>query len=168
MLAALSVYDLAEKVGCQDVGIKWPNDVQVAGKKISGILPENVWVGDRLLGVVLGIGVNVRLDFKHTALQQTAISLEDVVEKRLERADLIASLLARIDYWYALIDTTGLVFQSWKSRLNMLNQEIKVGEQAGLALDVRADGSLLLRDATRGIQTIYAGDVFVMNNRERR
>ena len=37
MVAALSVYDLARETGCQVVGIKWPNDVQVNGLKVSGV-----------------------------------------------------------------------------------------------------------------------------------
>ena len=86
MLGALSVYDLASATGCEGVGIKWPNDVQVEGKKVSGVLSEAVWRGKRLQGVVLGIGVNVRNDFKGTALEGTAISLEAASGMRLDRA----------------------------------------------------------------------------------
>lgn len=39
--------------------IKWPNDVYVQGKKICGILIENVFSGDRISSSVVGIGVNV-------------------------------------------------------------------------------------------------------------
>ena len=43
MIGALSVHDLAKGLGCEEVGIKWPNDVQARGKKLSGVLTENVW-----------------------------------------------------------------------------------------------------------------------------
>ena len=41
------------------VGLKWPNDVQVDGAKIAGILPEARSVGEALEWVVLGVGLNL-------------------------------------------------------------------------------------------------------------
>ena len=39
--------------------IKWPNDVRINGKKISGILAESVIVKNELKGIILGFGVNL-------------------------------------------------------------------------------------------------------------
>ena len=160
MVGALSVYDLAQSVGCDNVGIKWPNDVQVNGKKISGVLPEIVWDKGGLIGVVLGIGVNVRVSFCDTELRERAINLEDISEKRLDRSKLLAELLQRIDHWYGRIATPA-VFSNWKDRLNMLNQQVKAEEIEGFALDVKTDGALLLRDKMGAIHEIRAGDVIV-------
>jgi BirA family transcriptional regulator, biotin operon repressor / biotin---[acetyl-CoA-carboxylase] ligase len=63
MVGALAVYELCNSLGIKETGIKWPNDVQIRGKKVSGILPEAVWEGDKLLAVVLGMGINVRVPF---------------------------------------------------------------------------------------------------------
>lgn len=41
------------------VEMKWPNDVLLEGKKVSGILVEPIWSGVELEAVVVGIGVNV-------------------------------------------------------------------------------------------------------------
>ena len=160
MVAALSVYDLAKEVGCEDVGIKWPNDVQVAGKKVSGLLPEAVWEGDRLLGAILGIGVNVRNDFGRTELRDSAISLEEVVKRRLDRAQLIAALLYRIEHWHDQI-AAPIVCSTWKNRLTMLGQAVVVDNLEGVALDVTSDGSLLIRDENGQIHRTSAGDLAV-------
>lgn len=55
--------------------IKWPNDIQLSGKKVSGVLCETQF-GREFVDIFLGIGVNVNLDAK-TALQidQPATSL---------------------------------------------------------------------------------------------
>lgn len=118
MLGALAVYDLAEAVGCDRVGIKWPNDVQVNGKKVAGILPEAVWQGATVSGVILGIGINVRFQFDHTEYRESAISLESAIGQRLDRADLLQTLLRRLDFWYARIAEERF-FRVWKDRLNM-------------------------------------------------
>ena len=157
MIGALSVYDLAKQVGCEAVGIKWPNDVQISGKKVSGVLAENVWKGDRLLGVVLGIGVNVRVDFAGAGLKDSAISLEDVCQAPLVRADLICQVLARISFWRA--QCANNVFQAWRSRMNTLGKRVTVNGRRGLALDVTPTGALRICTDHAGIVLVQAGEV---------
>ncbi len=156
MIGALSVYDLAQAVGCGDIGIKWPNDVQVQSKKLSGVLPEAIWEGGELLGVALGIGVNVRMDFTGTELENRAISLEDAVDTSLNRAELIAMLLQSVEDWYRLIDTDA-VFTTWRSRLNLPQGPVQIDAVKGIALDVGAAGELLLQDERAQIHRISAG-----------
>ena len=158
MVAALGVDDLVRDCGCADAGIKWPNDVLVNGLKVSGILPEAVWEGDRLWGAVLGIGVNVRLDFSGSALSRSAISLEHVLGRRLDRAQLVGMLLGRLDHWYRQIESPALV-AAWKSRLSTLYRRVEVGGISGLAIDVTADGALCIRDDAGRLHQARAGDL---------
>lgn len=162
LLGALAVYDLAVHVGCEQVGIKWPNDVQVNGKKVSGILPEAVWDGNKLIGVVLGMGVNVRFDFADTELEETAISLETVIRQALDRTLLLDFLLKRIDDW-SLNLTSDKLFSTWKSRLNTLNQHVTVDTISGLAVNVDADGALLIQTDDGKIERVLAGDVLIVD-----
>ena len=163
LIGALSVYDLVTYVGGTQVGIKWPNDVQIKGKKVCGILPEVVWDGNELVGVVLGMGVNVRVDFSETDLMDKAINLETAVNKKLNRADLIDYLLKRIDMWYQRIASDAL-FMTWKSRLNMLGTRVMIEDLEGLAVDVEPDGALLVQDDFDVMQRVLAGDVFVVTD----
>ena len=167
MVAALGVYDLAHECGCEVVGIKWPNDVQVNGLKVSGVLPEAIWEAGTLRGVVLGIGVNVRMDFGGTALRDSAISLETVVNKRLDRSELIAILLRRIDHWYCRIAAPTLT-STWKSRLNTLGQRVSVNGATGVALDVTAEGALLIRDDKGHIHQTDAAELIIHSASESR
>ena len=165
MVAALSVYDLAQACGCENVRIKWPNDILVDGKKVSGILPETVWQGGDLVGAIVGIGVNVRIDFSGSALEITAISLEDVVERRLDRVRLTEHLLCRFDHWYSLIATPA-VFREWRARLDTLNKTVAVDKVKGVAFDVSPEGALLIRDANGRVHQAHAGDL-VVSSREK-
>ncbi len=59
IITSLSITDLCTALGISGVQVKWPNDVLVSGKKISGILCENSIQGDHLRYAVIGIGLNV-------------------------------------------------------------------------------------------------------------
>ncbi len=160
MLGALAVADLAAQPGAADVGIKWPNDVQIGGLKVSGVLPEAVWQGAHLAGAVLGLGVNVRVDFAGTDLQGKATSLETALGRRLDRAELAQALLACIERWYGRIGTEAF-FAAWQGRLSTLGQWVTVGDVQGQAEAVNADGALLVRDASGEIHQITAGDLAI-------
>ncbi len=63
LVGALAVVDaVAAETGLAP-GIRWPNDVTVAGRKICGVLAEAATTADgRLERVILGIGLNVNQD----------------------------------------------------------------------------------------------------------
>ncbi len=156
MVGALAVYDMCHSLNIENIGIKWPNDVQINGKKISGILPEAVWNKDKLLGVVLGMGVNVRNELEGKLVHiATTLSHETTLE--LNRTDLVAYLMQRIAYWYNLIEKDDL-HQAWKSRLNTLEQDVKV-TGANLCIVGKGYRRLLIKTADGSIQTVLAGDV---------
>jgi BirA family biotin operon repressor/biotin-[acetyl-CoA-carboxylase] ligase len=139
------------------VGIKWANDVQINGKKVSGILPEAAWDNGNLRGVVLGMGINVRVQFEGD-LAHTATNLETEAGKSLDRVELIATLLERIDYWMERI-ASDEIFETWQSRLNTIGQQVEVEGIVGQAQAVDASGALLITVADGSIKRVLAGDV---------
>ena len=58
-LASLAVLDTLRKFLEQKIEIKWPNDVFVDNKKISGILINNIVKDGLINSSVIGIGINV-------------------------------------------------------------------------------------------------------------
>ncbi len=62
-----------------DINIKWPNDILVNGKKVCGILIENMLSGDAIYYSVVGIGLNVNQDsfLLETATSMNAIARHD-------------------------------------------------------------------------------------------
>lgn len=161
LLGAVAVAITVETFGVQP-GIKWPNDVRLNGLKFCGILPEAVWDGSTLRGVILGIGVNVRVDFSLTEVATTATSLEPALGQPIDRAILARSILEQIDDWWPHLGTPAL-FQAWQTRLDMLGQNVTVqtfdGSIQGRAEAVNAQGALLVRQDDGTVQPILAGDV---------
>ena len=162
LLVSLAVYDLLKQFGIDGLAVKWPNDVLVNAKKISGILCEAVWNGEQLLGVVVGIGINITQDFSNTPLVDTATALSSLVAQPIDRVACLAVLLYRLDEWLEKIHTEEWLV-SYRARLTLLNEYITLkGENnflRGVAVDIAQDGALLLRDDNGQLHTCYAGDV---------
>jgi len=156
-MGALAVAELCEQFGAAAVGIKWPNDVQINGRKVSGVLPEAAWEGDRLLGVVLGIGVNIRVVFLE-ALQSTATNLEDAVGQPLNRTDVVIFLVQRLRHWMQRLDDPALM-QQWRDRLTSVGQSVRVGEVVGVVESVDDDGALRVRTSPDRVERVIAGDL---------
>lgn len=162
MLGALAIYDMLSLLGVEDVSIKWPNDVQVQGRKVSGILPEVLWDGSHLAGVVLGMGINVRIDFSGTELENRAISLEPVLGRPVDRLALLSGLLEQVDKWYGYLGTADL-FETWRERLVTVGQSVQLEKDGqiivGIAKSVDSSGALIVVDSEGKSHCILAGDV---------
>jgi BirA family biotin operon repressor/biotin-[acetyl-CoA-carboxylase] ligase len=162
MVGALAVAETVMGMAPGQVRLKWPNDVWLAGRKVAGILPEAIWLGSDLQAVVLGIGVNVSVDFAGTPLADSATSIETVTGKHVDRAALLAAILGRIDGWTARLEEPALL-ETWRGWLETLGRRVTAtapGEQiSGEALDVDDSGALLLRVDDGSVRRIASGEV---------
>lgn len=144
--------------------LKWPNDVQIAGDKMCGILLEAAIAPGRSVDwIVAGIGVNVAhhpqlADYNATSLH-AAGARDATVEALLER--LVAALDRRLAEWRAGgFDATRA---AWLARAVGLGARIKVRLETetleGVFEQIDSSGALILRTDT-GRHSITAGDVF--------
>lgn len=165
MLGALAIAETLTALGATQVGIKWANDVLLNGRKVSGVLSEAIWDRDRLIGAVLGMGVNVRVDFSDTDLAVKAISIEPALGIKVNRAEMLVTLLRRVDFWAAQLGTRAL-FQAWRSRLVTPGQQVTIMDDqttiSGTAIDVDEQGALLVRDADGVLRRVIAGDLEII------
>lgn len=178
MLAALSVADVAKDFGL-DAGIKWPNDVQISGKKLAGVIAESktgpnpsgdVSVPDERITAVIGIGLNVNFDpasEKEAAPEST--SLATALGREVDRRHVFEALMRKLDNHYSSITAGGSIVPAWRERLTTLGREVaiasgKQGEPAnlkGLAHDVDSIGRLIVRDENGRDWPVSAGEVTV-------
>ncbi|MDX2161288.1 MAG: biotin--[acetyl-CoA-carboxylase] ligase [bacterium] len=160
MLGALALLETVRAYGAADAGIKWANDVQIGGRKVCGVLPEAAWQGDQLLGVALGIGLNVNVDFAGSPLDSTATSLQAAAGRPLDRLEVLQHMLERLDHWLERIDDAAL-FETWRGALNMIGRPVSAGGISGTAEAVEADGALIVRTADGVRHRVIAGDIGV-------
>jgi len=147
------------------VALKWPNDVLIGARKVGGILSETVWEGDRMGPVVIGIGINIRVDFSGTELAQSATSLEAELGHSVSRHALLANLVGHLLHWSQRIHEPALV-DVWRGWLKTLGRRVTVYPQLdgsaayqAVAEAVDDSGALLVRLDSGEQRRILAADV---------
>ena len=155
-----------------EAGIKWPNDILIAGKKVCGLLTEMSAEQDRIRHIVLGIGVDVNMEMGELPpdVRSLSTTLAEEAGKKINRTALFHQVLRDLEHWYQkFLGNEGDVLNEWK-KLNMtIGNRITVngaGEVlAGLAQGVDSDGRLIVRLDNGTIRTLAAGDVTIVKGK---
>lgn len=102
IITGLAVLQLLKSCSSKQVELKWPNDVYVNEKKISGILIETVLEGSLLENAIIGVGVNInQRDF----YLNTATSLYRETESEYDLEEMLESLLVHFESYYLKLKT---------------------------------------------------------------
>ncbi|HEC23530.1 MAG TPA: biotin--[acetyl-CoA-carboxylase] ligase [Chloroflexi bacterium] len=166
MVCGLAVAEACEASGAAPVAVKWPNDLQLGGKKFVGILPESAIMGDRLAWVIVGIGVNVNQVFTPPdPLYETATSLRMVTGSAHDRAALLARIMSRLNEWYGYLHDERLL-EAWRERCTTLGQVIRArtaeGVVKGKAEEIDLSGALWIRDEAGKRHRLTASEVTLL------
>ena len=164
LVSCLAIARSIEAFTFLETSIKWPNDVQIGGRKVSGVLVESDVAGDKVKYAIVGIAVNVNLDINLIPeIADFATSLKHELRVPVPRVAMLAALLAEFEKVYKDMRDGVPVELEWKRRLNTLGKKITVhcGSEVhrGIAEDVDKDGNLLLRLPNKKLEVISAGDV---------
>ncbi|HET9073102.1 MAG TPA: biotin--[acetyl-CoA-carboxylase] ligase [Solirubrobacteraceae bacterium] len=152
LAAGVAVATTAERLGAADVGIKWPNDVWIAGAKTAGILvearPQDGWA-------VLGIGLNVALGPEDLPadLQGRATSLGLDPE---DTEAVLRTLLGELRHW--LSKPASGVLEAVRARDALLGRTVHWQGGSGDAVGIGDEGQLLV-DTASGRIGLDAGEV---------
>jgi BirA family transcriptional regulator, biotin operon repressor / biotin---[acetyl-CoA-carboxylase] ligase len=165
MLASLAVADAVESAAGVPAGIKWPNDVQVRGRKVAGILVELVGDGDDRR-VIIGTGINVNMTAPDLPPGVPATSLALEAHCEVAREAVAAALLDALATWYGVLTRApDMLWSAWKTRLTMLGATLDIHEGttvwSGVALEVQPDGGLVVVDGNGARHVVFAADVSV-------
>lgn len=168
LVMALAVKETIEEVCGTEAKIKWPNDIVVGGKKVTGILTELRMQGTAIDHVVIGVGINVKEQVFAPEYAEHATSLETEVQREISREQLIAGVMAHFEKGYDLFLQTmdlSLLCEAYNAALVNCGREVRVldpkGEYTGLAQGINHKGELLVQLQDKTVQEVYAGEVSV-------
>ena len=166
LLGALAVCR-AIKATCPNASpkVKWPNDVLLANKKTAGILAETEWRGNKLTGLVLGIGINIlegsvpppdELLFPATCVQAHC-------DIEINRFDFLTAVLKEIIVLRPEIRGAAFI-KEYCQHLAFIGQTVFLKSGDGKAVQgelvgVEGDGSVILRDKSGRESNYPIGDM---------
>lgn len=150
--------------------LKWPNDVLIGGKKVCGILAQ-MKVSESVIDfIVVGVGINVNLDYTKMPndLRNIATSLSIETGRNISRLELIIHLYENMAKWYRELTQNGFgaVREKWLSLAPMIGRNVQVmfqnEELIGKALGLDEDGSLILLTPENKTVNVAAGDATIL------
>ncbi len=166
-VAALSVIDaLREVAPAESFSLKWPNDVLLAGRKVSGILIE---AGEA--GYAVGIGVNLAISPPDDRVRFPATDLKSATGRTVVADDLIAGICRTFEGWKGRWTDGGFagIRAAWLASAHGIGDTIAASTGTdritGVFVGVDEDGGLLVDDFDGRRHTIAAGDVVFTGTR---
>jgi len=162
-LASLTLAQVIREMLKIDAMVKWPNDILVEERKVSGMLSELEAEADRVFFINIGMGINVNND--PSGAEPGASSLKKIAGREISKKDLLARFLAafRARMQKAEFET---VISEWKKYTITLGRQVRIVTQQeaseGLAVDIDADGALVLELAGGERKKIIYGDCFLV------
>lgn len=158
--ASVAAAAAVDAVAGVPVGLKWPNDLVVGGRKLGGVLVE---AGGAYAIAGIGINANVQVELLEPEIAAAATSLS-AMGRDVDLAALVRRVLRELEYHYDLLQRGGpAVMAKWRARSITLGRAVRViGADVfdGIAETVDDDGALLVRTSS-GMRRVLAGEVSV-------
>lgn len=144
-----------------DVRVKWPNDLLLDGRKLSGMLAEIETRADMVNFLFLGIGLNVNNE--PDSDQYQAVSLKTALGKSVSRKQILIRFLDLFESRIKTVDPARII-KCWKERTATIGTQVRVQTHdqvyEGKALDVDDTGALILEGQDGVTRKIIYGDCF--------
>ena len=168
LVAALALNNAITDLTGLESKIKWPNDIVVNNKKLSGILTELSAEVDYINYIVVGIGVNVSMKDFPEELKDKATSLLLESGKSISRAQLIAKTMEYLENYYErflrthdlseLKEVYSKVLINKDQVVRILSEE---DSYIGIARGITNEGHLIVEKDNHELVEVYSGEVSV-------
>lgn len=152
LVTGIALAEALRALGCASVGVKWPNDVVVDGRKLGGVLVQLRALPDGATLAAIGFGINVRMPAGvDGAIGQPWTDLAQLLPLLPSRNQLLAAMLLQLLPALALFSERGLApfLSRWNALDVLCGQSVTVinGERRtqGECLGIADSGALRLR-----------------------
>jgi BirA family transcriptional regulator, biotin operon repressor / biotin---[acetyl-CoA-carboxylase] ligase len=165
--AAVAVARAIEENLTLPARLKWPNDILVHNKKISGLLMESATQSGRSKHIILGIGLNVNLtrEALPESLRSSVTSLREECGRQMDRVEILQRLLEQIELHYDNFRTTPAqgILEGYAALSETLGQTVRVSEMnrtwTGNVMGFTPEGALVLQKPDGQNVIVHSEDV---------
>ncbi|MCL1164232.1 bifunctional biotin--[acetyl-CoA-carboxylase] ligase/biotin operon repressor BirA [Shewanella chilikensis] len=164
LVVACSLVSVLESFGITGLGVKWPNDIYLDGRKLAGVLIEMSGTADSECDLVIGIGLNMAMPAELGEQLDQPWSDLSGLDSMPDKTELAINLYQQLLKDIKLFETQGLAAFStrWQSADIFAGQQVKLllGEQqiSGHYLGVDEQGGVILQTDT-GTQHFVGGEI---------
>ncbi len=149
-----------------NIGIKWPNDILIGNKKVSGILTEVKTQNGKVDYVLVGIGIDLNLDVSTFPpnLRGGATSLKAELDREIKGAELVQRFLQRFEILYEQFKEGDFrdILNQWRRLSSTIGTYVEVHKKGrtvyGEAVGVNKDGKLILELDDGTLRKVISGE----------
>lgn len=143
-----------------NIELKWANDFYFKGNKLGGILSQAVWKDNTVAGIIIGFALNVNNNVpKLNQPYYKAVSLNEIVGKKVDKDLLLNEILKSIDFFYKkwLNSEFNEIFALWKKNQDYIDRQVTVHKKdtswiTGTFIDVLENGDMQIKKESEIIQ----------------
>lgn len=149
-----------------NIGIKWPNDILIGDKKVSGILTEVETKKGEVDYVLVGIGIDLNMDISNFPpdLRGGATSLKAELDREIQGAELVQRFLQRFEILYSKFKDGEFreILTEWRKLSSTIGKYVEVHKKGrtvyGEAVGVNKDGKLILELDDGTLRKVVSGE----------
>lgn len=154
--------------------LKWPNDIVLRGKKVAGIIIDATIESNSVESVVLGIGINFKIDPKEIEkkikTKENFYGVATLLKKgnKIKPVQLVQTFLEELEKILIELSEgkTKSIITQWTKNSSTIGRKVTVSTQdgkfTGKAVKLDRDGSLIIKKNSRELK-VTAGDIIYRN-----
>ena len=151
-----------------DARIKWPNDVLIHGKKISGVLTEVNATFNEIDWIVVGIGIdsNLKLEDFSEDIRIGTTTLTEELPTKVDENELIAIFLNEFEKVYELYKDGEIetILKDWRDLADTIGKYVNITQTGGkitqgYVVGINNEGSLIIERQDGTLEKIISGEL---------
>jgi BirA family biotin operon repressor/biotin-[acetyl-CoA-carboxylase] ligase len=160
LISGLAVVKAVKSLFDLEVGLKWPNDILVNGKKLGGILSEMEAEADKVDFAIVGIGIDANCD---VAVGIPSTSIKSEVGNEIDIISLVQEILKDMEgLYFEFLEESITLLDDYKKNCQTLGKIVEIQGHGktitGRAVDIDSDGALLLQMSDGRVEKVLSGD----------
>ncbi|MBD0788905.1 bifunctional biotin--[acetyl-CoA-carboxylase] ligase/biotin operon repressor BirA [Vibrio sp. Y2-5] len=170
LVVGVAMVEALNNMGLEGVKLKWPNDLYYQDRKLAGILVEMSGQAGGAAHLVIGMGMNLAMQDRDSAIDQPWASLSEVIgTDHIDRNVLAAEFINTLDTALKNYEIYGMqnFVERWNRLDNFIGRKVKLimgtNEVTGIERGIDEQGGVLL-ETEQGLKSFIGGEISLRNN----
>ncbi|MBQ9024980.1 MAG: biotin--[Methanobrevibacter sp.] len=172
LATGVAVQKTLEKAGITNAEIKWPNDIMINGKKVSGILTEAITKFNTIENIIVGVGIDANFDVNVLSkeLQEGSTTLDIELGHRVDENEIIRIFLEEFEKITLMFNDGEFeqILKEWRKNSYSIGKIVEVREPFnksydGYVLGISREGALVVEKIDGTLEKVISGECIIKN-----